>query len=191
MSGLPSVPDPPETDANGRTTVSEFGTNDASAGDNFTLYAAAGDDVDRLRVEVVAPGAPTRLYPDSVSDTEGTISGFENMQNENGNFALLDGSPPNAFEIETTTNSVPSGNYALELGLGEVNLQGSSSGIDVTVEDASGTELGSTVIDERDSNNVVTVTLSNINSQQDITVRYQGDSQNDELNIDYQRLVQQ
>lgn len=53
VSGLPSVPDPPETDSNGRTTVSTFDTNEATAGDNFTLYAAAGDDVDRLTVEVV------------------------------------------------------------------------------------------------------------------------------------------
>ncbi|KKF39807.1 hypothetical protein FK85_25750 [Halorubrum saccharovorum] len=54
VSGLPSVPDPTETDSDGRTTVDEFETNDASAGDSFNLYATAGDDADRIVVDIIA-----------------------------------------------------------------------------------------------------------------------------------------
>ncbi|QAU13639.1 hypothetical protein EKH57_13440 [Halorubrum sp. BOL3-1] len=53
VSGLPSVPEPPKTGSDGRTTVDMFNTDESSAGDSFTLYAASGDDVDRLVVDVV------------------------------------------------------------------------------------------------------------------------------------------
>ncbi|RLM67900.1 hypothetical protein DVK05_08705 [Halorubrum sp. Atlit-8R] len=191
VSGVPSVAEPSETDASGRTTVSTFDTNSASAGDNFTLYATSGDDVDTLRVEVVAPGAPTRLYPDTSTELQGSITDFPNMQDEDGTVAVFDGQGSNAFDVETTTQSVPSGSYTLELGVGTVDLQGSSAGIDVVVEDESGNVLGSTTLDDGDSNTVVSLNVGTIDPEQDVTVRYTGDRQNDDLEIDYQRLVEQ
>jgi hypothetical protein len=190
-SGVPTFQEPSETDADGQTVVTQFNTGGASAGDNFTLYATSGDDVDTLRVEVVAPGAPTRLYPDTSTTNEGSITDFPNMQNEDGAVAVFDGQAPNPFEIETTTQSVPTGSYTLELGVGTVDLQGSSGGIDVVVEDESGTALGSTTLEDGDSNSVVSLNLGTIDPEQDITVRYTADSQNDDLDIDYQRLVEQ
>ena len=71
VSGVPSVAEPSETDADGRTTVSSFDTNEASAGDNFTLYATSGDDVDTLRVEIVES---TTTYEIVSVDAEGTGS---------------------------------------------------------------------------------------------------------------------
>lgn len=196
VSGVPSISEPSETDANGRTTVSTFDTNEASAGDNFTLYATAGDDVDRLRVEVVAPGAPVRLYPDTSTENQGTIDNFPNMRDEDGNVATLEGPTggggnQQSFVIETTTQDVPTGDYTLELGLGTVDTQRGSGSISVTVEDASGATLGSTSLTDADSNTVVTVPVGTIDPQQDITVIYEGDRRNDVLEIDYQRLVQQ
>ena len=113
------------------------------------------------------------------------------MQNEDGAVAVFDGQAPNPFEIETTTQSVPTGSYTLELGVGTVDLQGSSGGIDVVVEDESGTALGSTTLEDGDSNSVVSLNVGTIDPEQDITVRYTADSQNDDLDIDYQRLVEQ
>ncbi|MDV7350552.1 hypothetical protein R3751_12300 [Halorubrum distributum] len=71
VSGVPSVAEPSETDADGRTAVSSFDTNEASAGDNFTLYATSGDDVDTLRVEIVES---TTTYEIVSVDAEGTGS---------------------------------------------------------------------------------------------------------------------
>ena len=195
VSGVPTFQDPSETDAAGQTVVTQFNTGGASAGDNFTFYATSGDDVDTLRVEVVASGAPTRLYPDTSTTNEGSITGFSNMQDENGNFAVLEGDTgggPNqeAFDIETTTQDVPTGDYTLELGLGTVDPQRGSGSITVTVQDGSGATIGSTSLTDADSNTVVTVSLGTIDPQQDIIVRYQGDRRNDVLEIDYQRLVE-
>ena len=152
--------------------------------------------MDTLRVEVVASGAPTRLYPDTSTTNEGSITDFSNIQDENGNFAVLEGDTgggPNqdAFDIETTTQDVPSGDYTLELGLGTVDPQRGSGSITVTVQDESGATVGSTSLTDADSNTVVTVSLGTIDPQQDIVVRYQGDRRNDVLEIDYQRLVEQ
>ena len=72
VSGVPSISEPSETDANGRTTVSTFDTNEASAGDNFTLYATSGDDVDTLRVEIVES---TTTYEIVSVDAEAAGSG--------------------------------------------------------------------------------------------------------------------
>ncbi|WP_200531099.1 Ig-like domain-containing protein [Halorubrum sp. LN27] len=191
VSGRPTVPDPPETDSDGRTTVNEFDTNGASAGDSFDLYASSGDDVDPLIVEVVEPGSATRLYPDTYTATRGTLSNFPNMQDEDGTVAVFDGSGSTGFDVETTTESVPSGDYKLELGVGTVDLQGSSTGIDVVVEDESGAELGSTTLTNADSDTVVSLNLGTIDPQQNVTVRYAADRQNDDLEIDYQRLVEQ
>lgn len=191
VSDLPSVPDPPETGPDGMTTVDTFDPNGAAAGDSFDLYATAGDDVDRIVVNIVEPGTLTRLYPDTAAQNAGTISDFPNMQNEDGTVAVLDGSGPNAFDVETTTQSVPSGDYTLELGIETVSLQGGSAGIDVTVEGEDGTALGSTTLTNADSNSDVTLDLGTIDPEQDITVRYEGNRQNDDLDIDYQRLVQQ
>ncbi|ELZ43999.1 hypothetical protein C464_14220 [Halorubrum coriense DSM 10284] len=58
VDGIPSFQEPPETNADGQTVVTQFDTNGATAGDNFTLYAASGDDVGRLVVEVVASTTP-------------------------------------------------------------------------------------------------------------------------------------
>ncbi|TKX56472.1 hypothetical protein EXE45_18070, partial [Halorubrum sp. SP9] len=116
---------------------------------------------------------------------------FPNMQDEDGTVAVFDGQGSNAFDVETTTQSVPSGSYTLELGVGTVDLQGSSGGIDVVVEDESGAVLGSTTLEDGDSNSVVSFNVGTIDPEQDVTVRYTADRQNDDLEIDYQRLVEQ
>ena len=189
VTGQPSLSEPSQTGPNGRTTTS-FGTNEASPGDEFDLYASSGDDVARLVAEIVPSSGPTRLYPDTGTADSGSLIDFSNMQNEDGSVATLEASSNNAFDVQTTTESVPSGDYTLELGLGNVNTQGSNV-ITVTVEDESGTTLGTTTIDDDDANNVVTVALSTVDPSGDITVRYDASQQNNLLEIDYQRLVQQ
>ncbi|MDB9251636.1 hypothetical protein [Halorubrum ezzemoulense] len=192
VNGVPSFDEPSETDADGRTTVRNFNTNGANAGDNFTFYASAGDDVDRVRVEVVAQGTPTRLYPDTFTVNEGEIRDFSNIQDENGNFAVLDRTTPGGpFDIETITQSVPTGDYTLDLGLGEVDPQGNGNiGVSVIANDT-GTTLNSTTIDGDDSDSVVTLNLGTIDPEQDIIVQYTASGQNDDLQVDYQRLVRQ
>ncbi|MDB2281022.1 hypothetical protein PM030_03960 [Halorubrum ezzemoulense] len=53
VNGVPSFDEPSETDADGRTNVTNFNISGTNAGDNFTFYASAGDNVDRLTVEIV------------------------------------------------------------------------------------------------------------------------------------------
>ena len=62
-------PDPETTDASGRTVVN-FDSNDAVDGDEFYVYASAGDDVDRIFVEVVDQGTQTMASRTTIEDNE-------------------------------------------------------------------------------------------------------------------------
>ncbi|MDB2260383.1 hypothetical protein PM035_05845 [Halorubrum ezzemoulense] len=73
VNGIPSFDEPSETDADGRTTVRNFNTNGANAGDNFTFYASAGDDVDVTRVTVVE-NTGTGSEADAAQAVDGTGS---------------------------------------------------------------------------------------------------------------------
>ena len=145
-----------------------------------------GDDTASVPVEVLFDG----FYPDSYAVNAGTLTSFENMQDEDGTPAEMRGDTSNAFNIDVTTEQVPAGTYDLELGITTVDLQGSSGGIDVIVERADGTQLGTTTLNDGDSGSVVVVPVSAIGSQQDLIVRYQADQQNDGLDIDFQRFVE-
>jgi len=157
---------------------------------NTTLFAASGDDVDGIDVEVLEQ-LPRELYPDSVTENAGTISNFVNMQNDDGEVATMDGQGNTAFDITTQTENVDPDTYDLELGVSDVNLQGGSGGITVTVRDEDGTELGTTTLTNADSGTTVLVSLDSVEgpNPQQISVQYSGDRQNDDLDLEFQRLV--
>lgn len=121
----------------------------------------------------------TEFYPDSNSTNAGSISSFNNLRAEDEAVASFEGGGGggNAFDIETTTN-VPQGDYILEILVPSGSFQG--GGVTVSVngnEEATITGTGLT-----------TVNLSNISG--DVTVRYEADNQNSNIDVDFQRLVE-
>ena len=183
-----SFPGDQTTDAGGRVDVTVETADAATDGDRFEAYVTAGDDSDVLEFEVDSAGA-TEIYPTGYTRTAGTFSGFSNMQTDDGSVAVMDGSGPNAFDIDVRTDNVPAGSYDLELGVSTVDLQGGSGGITVTVEDEDGNPLGTTTLDGGDSGTTVVIPVST-SSQQDLTVAYRADRQNDRLDIDFQRFAE-
>ena len=133
-------------------------------------------------------GGTTVLYPSSGTGNAGTWDNIENMQADDGNIAQLEGisgggGNKQEFDVTTTTNNVPAGDYTLEIQVGSgSSFQG--GGTDITVSDASGV-IGSGTISET---GLFTIDLSS-SVEGDITVNYQGGNQNTELKVQFQRLV--
>ncbi len=169
--------------ANDRRTITQFQANTTGV-TNATVFS--GGSRDRVEVIVTPQGAPYR--PDTVAQNRGRISNFNNMKVDDANSATMDGLRSNPFDINVTTESVPSGNYQLEIRLGAVNLQGGSSGIDITARLDDGTVIGSTTIDGGDEGSTVSITLDEIQNQQDIVVSYVAGRQNDELEVELQQI---
>ena len=169
--------------ANDRTIITQFQANTTGM-TNATVFS--GGDSDTVEVFVTPQGAPFR--PDTVTPITGTISNFNSMKIDDANSATMDGDPPEPFNISVTTESVQSGDYQLEIRLGDVNLQGSSAGIEITARLDDGTVIGSTTIDGGDAERTVSITLDEIQNQQDIVVSYVADHQNDELEVELQQI---
>jgi len=167
-----------------RTTITQFSANTTGV-TNATVFS--GGDRDTVEVFVTPQGAPYR--PDTVTQNSGTISNFTDMKVDDTNSATMEGSPPNPFDIDVTTESVPSGDYELEIRLGAVNLQGGSAGIEITARSDDGTVIGSTTIDEGDAGSTVSITLDNIQNQQDIVVSYVANKQQDKLEVELQQIT--
>jgi len=104
-------------------------------GDTLNLYAAAGDDVSRLPVRILKP--ESEFYPDSVVSGGTYISDFDNMKQDDGTFAeMRGGSGRDPFDVTIATQSVPAGDYTLEIDVVAGSFE--AGGVDVTVEDANG-----------------------------------------------------
>ena len=160
-----------EADADGYNAATEFPVN---VGD--------GEDVENVDFEL-EPDTPSAFYPDTVTEDVGTITNFENMQDDDDQVAEMRGGQGNApFDITTTTEQVPAGDYTLEIDVVDGTFQ--AGGIDVIVTDENG-EIGSGTISE---NGLFTLDLD-ASVEGDLTVEYVGRNQNNELDINYQRFV--
>jgi hypothetical protein len=168
-----------------QTVTFVWETEPGDTGD-YTATVSSDDTSDAQPVSV----NPSAYYPTGNQVNAGQLNNFGNMQDDTSAVAGFRGSSPNAFDIDIETASVPAGDYTLEIDVSTVDLQGGSDGITVTATDESGSELGSTVLTNGDGGSTVTIDLGQISTSQDITVRYEGDRQNDELDVSYQRLVE-
>ncbi|MGM0448518.1 MAG: hypothetical protein ACQERM_09765 [Methanobacteriota archaeon] len=172
--GLPSVTDPiDETNSSGQTTV-QFNTNNAESGDSFYLYASAGDDVDRILVNVEdesgmagavspvdgtvsesnIPGEGRRVEFDITADSTVETSGFEvTTQNELSGRSFSDTGttfggeePPTNFEGQITVDLEEFGGSG-SLGVSEfVDPESPDADLVVTLNfsDGSSTQIGIT-----------------------------------------------
>jgi len=123
---------------------------------------------------------PAEFYPNSGSANTGTLEDFNNLRADDGDVAsfLGDGGGGSAFDIDIVTNDVPSGDYTLEISVSDGSFQG--GGVDVIVDGdtvATISETGQTTVD-----------LTGIGG--DVAVTYQGRNQNSDIDVDYQRLVE-
>lgn len=170
------------------TVYLEWETQPGDVG-TYEANVSSEDDWEIVTVEITPA-----IYPDSYTRNAGgdfTDSDFENMQAEDGEVAEFRGEGGTAFDVDIVTEDVPDGEYELELGVEFVSLQGQSDGIDVIVTDESGTEIADRQIDEDDANSQIQLNIGEIDDGEEITVTYIGDHNNDQLDIDYQRLVAQ
>ncbi|MFC7323393.1 hypothetical protein ACFQMF_02235 [Halorubrum rutilum] len=173
--GVQEAPEDPTQ--NGGGTGGDGGTDGGDGGTDGGDGGADGGD----------GGGTTTLYPSSGTADAGTLSDFENMQADDGNEALLQGvtsgSDKQSFDVTTTTENVPAGDYTLEIQVGSgSSFQG--SGVDVTVSDTNG-EIGTGTIS---GTGLFTINLDP-SVEGDITVTYQARNQNAELEVQFQRLV--
>ena len=121
-------------------------------------------------------GGTTSYYPTSYTENVGTLSNFENMQADDGSVATLEGvtgggtGGGDPFNVTTVTDTVPAGDYTLEIEIGADSNFKSDDTVAVTVSDANG-EIGSGTIND-DEAGFFTIDLDP-SVEGDITVRYQ------------------
>jgi hypothetical protein len=139
VNGIPSFDDPLETNATGQTNVRSLNTDGANAGDNFTFYASAGDDVDAIRLEVIGSNEPALSYVARSGDqpnTNGRIT-FQ-LENTGSADAIITG-----IRVDETTDPQAS----------RVNDGGSSN---LNLPSGQFLEIGATSITDLDTNAVIT-----------------------------------
>lgn len=166
----------------------EVSTDDLEEGTNTVIIRgqdsrgiwSENEDTDSITVDVGEDAEPAEFYPNSGSANTGTLEDFNNLQADDGDVAsfLGDGGGGSAFDIDIVTNDVPSGDYTLEISVSDGSFQG--GGVDVIVDGdtvATISETGQTTVD-----------LTGIGG--DVTVTYQGRNQNSDIDVDYQRLVE-
>ncbi|GAA0714427.1 hypothetical protein GCM10009060_00120 [Halorubrum trapanicum] len=115
--GVPDVGDASPTDSDGLTTVT-FDPSAANAGDEFYLYAAAGDDVDRIPVVIVPP-----------SSIGGTVTDAETGSPLDGAAITVyegDSTDP-ADEVRSTTTTAD-GSYSINVEPGQYTVEASEDG---------------------------------------------------------------
>lgn len=130
-------------------------------------------------------GGSNNYYPDTFTVNSGSVTGFANMQNENTEVTDFngEGGGGSSFDIDVITNTVPAGDYILEISVEDgSSFQG--GGASVTVTDENG-EIGSGTIS---SSGLFTLDLDS-SVEGAITVKYTGNNQNTNLDIGFQRLV--
>lgn len=178
--------------ATGITDETLIDTSDWPTGTN-TLRLTAQDAAGRttpqaeqgiVNVTVEDGSGTTARYPTSADVSAGTLTDFENIQAPDGTTALLEGEGGggDAFDVTTLTENVPAGDYSLEISVTGGSFQG--GGASVTVSDTDGV-IGTGTIS---GTGQLTIDLDP-SAAGDITVRYQGNNQNSELEIDFQRLI--
>lgn len=180
-----------ELAAGASTTITlEWATGTNDGGTNIPINVSSEDDFDTDTVTVWQA-----FYPDRYTENQGTLTNFPNMQAPDGTVAEFRGQGSNSFDIDVHTDSLPAGDYTLEVGVDTVDLQGSqgnqgsSDGIDVVAKDESGAILGSATLRNGDSNTQLSISLRSLESQQTVTIEYLADMPNDQLDVDYQRLI--
>ena len=146
VNGIPSFDDPLETNATGQTNVRSLNTDGANAGDNFTFYASAGDDVDAIRLEVIGSNEPALSYVARSGDqpnTNGRIT-FQ-LENTGSADAIITG-----IRVDETTD--PQASRVNDGGSAEFN--GASSNLNLP--SGQFLEIGATSITDLDTNAVIT-----------------------------------
>ena len=88
------------TEHDGTVTI-DIDSNEAQAGDEFDVYASVGDDVDRIRVEIIQEGEGSMADRASISSTE-TING------NNGIAFAIESAEPDSQSINITHVTVDS-----------------------------------------------------------------------------------
>jgi len=124
------------------------------------------------------------LYPDRETVIQGALNNFENMQSDDGAVAEFRRDGGNDFDIDITTDNVPSGEHVLEIEVDDEDLSGNRV-FDIEV---TGEQDGQLAVDEIESGDeTVRITLDPLTEEQDVTVNYAANG-NDDLDIDYQRI---
>jgi len=127
------------------------------------------------------------FYPDDFEIINDNFESFGNMQDEDGNVANFfgEGGGGNAYDVNIETDNLPAGDYRLEIGVaGDGSYQGGGASVVINGETVE-------TIDEDNEGEIVEIQNSELQDVNDgeLIINYDGNNQNSELNLDFQRLV--
>ncbi|MGQ3329185.1 Ig-like domain-containing protein [Halorubrum sp. FL23] len=143
--GLPSLSSTQSSDQNDGTATVNFDPNEANAGDEFDVYASAGDDVDVIRVEVIGSNEPMLGYV-AGSGTDPNNNGRITFQLENTGSA---DATITGIRVDDTTDTP-----AERINNGE-NTEFSGASGDLSLPSNQVLEIGATSITDLDTNAVI------------------------------------
>jgi hypothetical protein len=123
------------------TATIDLSSNDAQAGDEFDVYAAAGDDVDVIRVEIVEPGAPEFTSIDVTSSGNGQQNNqltFTYGTTDDATGVTLFAQSTDGTELVNDATAPTDGSTGESYTFGDVQMNQQDIDIEMTVQNANG-----------------------------------------------------
>lgn len=133
------------------------------------------------------PADSPEFYPTNSTVNQGQLDDFENMQSDSIDVAQMSSEGNTPFDIDIITEDLPADEYTLEIRIGGGSTQ-QGDGVDITVTDETGSQVGSETSNTNNPEGLVEIPIDGTVSGE-LTVTYDAASQNNKLDIEYQRFV--